>query len=90
MAVAQTVAAPPITFGESLVPLYGPWKFQIGDSPEDPVTQGHLFGFERIHDLLCTKIAAADLATAAQEFGKEDDISVISVTRTAGLEPAGA
>ncbi len=52
--------------------------------------EGHLFGFERIHDLLCTNITAADLATAAQEFGQEDDISVICVTRTAVLEPAGA
>ncbi len=43
MAVAQTVSTPPITFGESLVPLYGPWKFQIGDSPEDPVAHTPLW-----------------------------------------------
>src|ERR1700738_4424466 len=28
----------PFSFGESLVPLNGPWKFQIGDSPADPRT----------------------------------------------------
>jgi len=52
--------------------------------------QGQLFGFERIHELLRAEITAADLATAAQEFGQEDDISVICVNRTAVLEPAGA
>jgi len=27
-----------ISLGQSLVPLYGPWKFQVGDSPADPAT----------------------------------------------------
>src|SRR5271156_6722631 len=27
-----------ISLGQSAVPLYGPWKFTIGDSPVDPVT----------------------------------------------------
>lgn len=27
-----------ISLGQAKVPLYGPWKFQIGDSPLDPVT----------------------------------------------------
>jgi hypothetical protein len=27
-----------ITFGQSATPLYGPWKFTIGDSPIDPKT----------------------------------------------------
>jgi len=27
-----------ITLGDSTIPLYGPWKFHIGDSPVDPVT----------------------------------------------------
>lgn len=44
---------------------------------------GQLFGFNRIHDLLRTTTNAAELATAAQIFGQKDDISVISVTRTA-------
>lgn len=42
---------------------------------------GNLFGFERIEDLLRAPTSAADLATAAQKFGQEDDISVIAVTR---------
>jgi hypothetical protein len=41
---------------------------------------GQLFGFDRVRDLLQTKLSAADLATAAQTFGQEDDISVVSVT----------
>jgi hypothetical protein len=27
-----------IILGDATIPLYGPWKFQIGDSPVDPVT----------------------------------------------------
>jgi serine phosphatase RsbU (regulator of sigma subunit) len=52
--------------------------------------EGHLFGFERVHELLRTAGSAAEVANAAQRFGQEDDISVITVTRTAVLEPASA
>ena len=51
---------------------------------------GNLFGFERVHDLLRTATTAAGIATAAQTFGQEDDISVISVTRTGKSESAAA
>jgi serine phosphatase RsbU (regulator of sigma subunit) len=51
---------------------------------------GRLFGFERVNELLRTATTAARIATAAQTFGQEDDISVISVTRTATLESAAA
>jgi serine phosphatase RsbU (regulator of sigma subunit) len=44
---------------------------------------GNLFGFERVLDLLSNFASAAAIATAAQNFGQEDDISVISITRTA-------
>ena len=44
---------------------------------------GQLFGFERVQDLLQSQPSAAELASAAQRFGQQDDISVISVTRTA-------
>jgi len=43
---------------------------------------GQLFGFERALDLVRRARSAAEVATAAQRFGQEDDISVISVTRT--------
>jgi hypothetical protein len=51
---------------------------------------GQLFGFERIDELLRGKINAVEMADAAQRFGQEDDISVISVTSTRMLEIATA
>ncbi len=32
-----------VTLGQSVVPLYGPWKFTVGDSPIDPVTHALLW-----------------------------------------------
>lgn len=49
-----------------------------------------LFGFERTHQLVRQGASAVAVATAAQSWGQEDDISVISVTRTAVLAPVGA
>jgi hypothetical protein len=55
---------------------------------------GHLFGFERIEAMLRQPITAAEVATAAQEFGQQDDISVMRVVRAAkaaertSVEPA--
>jgi serine phosphatase RsbU (regulator of sigma subunit) len=43
---------------------------------------GNLFGFDRVQHLIRTTTTAAEVATAAQTFGQEDDISVISITRT--------
>jgi len=51
---------------------------------------GRLFGFERVHDQLRAAASAAQLAGMAQSFGQEDDITIISVTRTAVLAPAPA
>ena len=45
--------------------------------------QGHLFGFERIDAMLRQPITAAEVATAAQAFGQQDDISVMRVVRAA-------
>ena len=44
---------------------------------------GQLFGFERIHELLQKPITAAEVATAAQTFGQQDDISVLRIVRDA-------
>jgi hypothetical protein len=41
----------------------------------------NLFGFERIRELLQQQISAATLASAAQEFGQEDDILVLRIQR---------
>jgi serine phosphatase RsbU (regulator of sigma subunit) len=46
-------------------------------------THGNLFGFDRITALLQNKPSAEDIATAAQEFGQEDDILVLQVRRNA-------
>jgi len=51
---------------------------------------GQLFGFERIDKMLQYPITAAELAAAAQAFGQEDDISVLSVTRTPNLKAVPA
>jgi|CZKZ01.1.fsa_nt_gi hypothetical protein len=52
---------------------------------------GRLFGFERISELLHTGSDGAALAAAAQAFGQEDDITVLTVTRlAAGQESAAA
>jgi serine phosphatase RsbU (regulator of sigma subunit) len=45
--------------------------------------QGHLFGFDRIVEMLRKGVAAAALATAAQAFGQEDDITVLTVRSVA-------
>ena len=50
--------------------------------------EGNLFGFDRVQELLRTTTSAAEIANAAQAFGQEDDISVVSVTRTARLAAA--
>ena len=49
--------------------------------PEATDTEGRLFGFDRVLELVRTRPSAAEVAAAAQSFGQEDDISVISVTR---------
>jgi serine phosphatase RsbU (regulator of sigma subunit) len=48
--------------------------------------KGQLFGFERIEELLRKPVTAAEVAAAAQNFGQEDDISVLSVTRMTNLK----
>jgi hypothetical protein len=52
--------------------------------------RGNLFGFDRLLELVRSKPSAAKIAEAAQAFGQEDDISVISVTRAPARQPAFA
>jgi phosphoserine phosphatase RsbU/P len=40
---------------------------------------GRLFGFERISELLSRRASASEVAAAAQNFGQEDDITVLTV-----------
>jgi len=43
--------------------------------------KGHLFGFERVAEMPGGRATAAGLATAAQDFRQEDDITVLTVAR---------
>jgi len=52
----------------------------IAEAQDD---RGTLFGFERIDEMLRKPITAAALATAAQNFGQEDDILVLRIERDA-------
>lgn len=41
-----------VTLGHAVMPLYGPWRFSVGDSPIDPVTKQPLWaepGFDDSH-----------------------------------------
>jgi hypothetical protein len=47
---AELGTAIPLTIGQSMVPLYGPWKFQVGDSPIDPATNKPLWAQPEFDD----------------------------------------
>ncbi len=47
---AKPGAATSITLGQSMVPLYGPWKFHVGDSPVDPGTNRPLWAAPEFDD----------------------------------------
>jgi serine phosphatase RsbU (regulator of sigma subunit) len=49
---------------------------------------GLLYGFERTRSI--SRQPASTIARTAQQFGREDDITVLSVTREAALEAVGA
>ena len=49
---------------------------------------GELFGFDRTRTI--SSLPAVEIARTAQQFGQEDDITVIAVTRTGVLEPETA
>jgi sigma-B regulation protein RsbU (phosphoserine phosphatase) len=47
-----------------------------------------LFGFERLQQALSERLEADAIARSAQQFGQEDDITVISISRQAvGIKP---
>lgn len=46
-------------------------------------SRGELFGFDRLSALLATQPAVGKIVDAAEEFGQEDDITALSITRHA-------
>jgi serine phosphatase RsbU (regulator of sigma subunit) len=87
-----------LPLGMSESAAFSQMRFQLNDGDRlvllsDGIVEatdpnGQLFGFERVHKLLRSANTAAGIAAAAQSFGQEDDISVISVTRTPAPESA--
>jgi Stage II sporulation protein E (SpoIIE) len=53
--------------------------------PEAMNENGELFGFDRIAQLLRDKLNITAIAEAVQNFGQNDDISLVALTRTAVL-----
>jgi hypothetical protein len=42
-------------------------------------SRGHLFGFDRVHEMMSKRATAEEIAVAAQKFGQADDITVLQV-----------
>ena len=51
---------------------------------------GELYGFERLNILFAARPDAAQASEAAVAFGQDDDITVLTLTRTATFEPVSA
>jgi hypothetical protein len=79
-------------------PEFSVTRFQLGPNDRlmllsDGVVEAHreggqLFGFDRIRAMLQNPVTVSEVAAAAQAFGQQDDISVLSVTRTPVLAHA--
>jgi len=76
-----------------LIPGISYDEFSLSFRPEDHLTlftdgllearkqDGQLFGFERMQQLLANRPSASEAAKAAVEFGQDDDITVLTLTR---------
>lgn len=63
--------------------------FLISDGVVEAMDEeGRLYGFDRVFQLLQSSVSASQVAHSAKVFGQQDDISVISITCTAVVEPA--
>jgi hypothetical protein len=83
-ALARSQPAPPsrssptpgvavhVTLGQAVYPLYGPWKFTVGDSPLDPATQKPLWAEPGFDD---SRWETADLTP---QEGSIDPVSGLS------------
>lgn len=68
-----------IVCAQSIVIPASPCVWRAGDDPAQN-SKGELFGFDRISQLLRGGTDGAALAMAAQQFGQEDDITVLTLT----------
>ena len=90
------VVEPGLPLGMLADASYGETHYQI--APGDRLTfvsdgvveatnpQGELYGFERTQ-VISTE-SASQIAKTAELFGQQDDITVLSITRAGGLNPA--
>jgi phosphoserine phosphatase RsbU/P len=76
---------PHACYGETEIEAQGAVIFLTDGVVEARNANGELLGFHRMATL--TTKAASEIADAAQLWGQEDDITVLSVTRTVGLNP---
>jgi Stage II sporulation protein E (SpoIIE) len=53
-------------------------------------SKGELFGFDRLSAMLATRPEVGKIVDAAEGFGQEDDITVLSITRYSASEPKAA
>jgi Stage II sporulation protein E (SpoIIE) len=53
-------------------------------------TEGELYGFERVSELLTQRPDAESIAETARTFGQEDDITVLTVKRRSSVLTVGA
>jgi hypothetical protein len=70
--VPSTPAIDTITLGQSVLPLNGPWKFSIGDSPIDPATHQPLWAEPNFDDSHWENV---DLTPPAGSFDPNSGIS---------------
>jgi hypothetical protein len=74
---ANRVSAMPITFDQAVAPLYGPWKFQIGDSPLDPETNEPMWAESGFDDSQWETVNLKPQAGIADPFTLESRLDSI-------------
>ncbi len=80
--------SPDATYGETAIQTDGALTFLSDGVVEARDAKGELLGFERMAGL--TMKPAAEIVDAAQRWGQEDDITVLTVMRAAELSEATA
>lgn len=65
---SEIAVGPQVVFGNSDIPLYGPWKFRIGDSPVDPATRAPIWAQPDFDDSAWETISLKPRAGWADPF----------------------